>query len=150
VRIGVIHGPNLNLLGRREPDVYGPETLAQIEDRLRGHARELGVELDTYQSNSEGDLIDYIQRSAERVSGFLINAGGLTHTSVCLRDALIGVDRPFVEVHLSNPAAREPFRHVSLLADRAAGVVTGFGAESYVLGLKGLVARLNASAARGS
>jgi 3-dehydroquinate dehydratase II len=150
VRIGVIHGPNLNLLGRREPDVYGSETLAQIEDRLRGQALELGIELDTYQSNSEGELIDYIQRSAEELSGFLVNAGGLTHTSVSLRDALIGVDRPFVEVHLSNPAAREPFRHVSLLTDRALGVVTGFGAESYVLGLKGLVARLTASTARGS
>ncbi|MBR9989899.1 MAG: type II 3-dehydroquinate dehydratase [Gemmatimonadetes bacterium] len=145
MRIAVISGPNLNLLGLREPDIYGSDTLDQIEKRLQGVAAELGVHLDTFQSNGEGGLIDYIQESAQRIDGFLINAGGLTHTSVSLRDALVAVGRPFVEVHLSNPAAREPFRHVSLLTDRALGVVTGFGAESYVLGLRGLVARLNAS-----
>lgn len=145
VRVAVVSGPNLNLLGGREPEIYGTETLAQIEGRLHRTAEELGTELDTFHSNAEGQLIDYIQESAERVDAFLINAGGLTHTSVSLRDALIGVGRPFVEVHLSNPAAREPFRHVSLLADRALGVVVGFGAESYVLGLRGLVARLNAA-----
>jgi 3-dehydroquinate dehydratase-2 len=145
VRIAVVSGPNLNLLGRREPEVYGRETLEQIEERLRHAAAELGVELDAFQSNAEGELIDYIQTSAERVDAFLVNAGGLTHTSVSLRDALLGVGRPYVEVHLSNPAAREPFRHVSLLADRALGVVVGFGAESYVLGLRGLVARMNAA-----
>jgi 3-dehydroquinate dehydratase II len=145
VRIAVVSGPNLNLLGRREPEVYGTDTLAQIEERLEDVAAELGLELQTFQSNGEGELIDYIQATAERVDAFLVNAGGLTHTSVSLRDALVGVGRPFVEVHLSNPAAREPFRHVSLLTDRALGVVTGFGAESYVLGLRGLVARLNAS-----
>jgi len=145
VRIAVISGPNLNLLGTREPQLYGLETLGQIEARLRRLAGEIGVDLDMFQSNAEGGLIDYIQASAERVDAFLVNAGGLTHTSVALRDALIGVGRPFVEVHLSNPAAREPFRHVSLLADRALGVVVGFGAESYALGLRGLVARLNAA-----
>lgn len=151
MRIAVIHGPNLNLLGSREPDVYGSATLAEIEGRLVERAQELGVELETFQSNAEGALIDYIQESAERVQAFLVNAAGLTHTSVSLRDALTGVGRPFVEVHLSNPAAREPFRHVSLLSDRALGVVSGFGAESYLLGLQGLVARLNAArAARGS
>lgn len=142
MRIGVVNGPNLNLLGRREPEVYGSDTLAQIEDRLRGLAGELGVELEFFQSNAEGALIDYIQAKAGAVDGFVVNAAGLTHTSVSLRDALIGVDRPYVEVHLSNPATREPFRHVSLLSDRALGVVAGFGAESYVLGLRGLVARL--------
>ena len=145
MRIAVISGPNLNLLGTREPQLYGLETLGQIEARLRRLAGEIGVDLDMFQSNAEGGLIDYIQASAERVDAFLVNAGGLTHTSVALRDALIGVGRPFVEVHLSNPAAREPFRHVSLLADRALGVVVGFGAESYALGLRGLVARLNAA-----
>jgi 3-dehydroquinate dehydratase II len=145
VRIGIVSGPNLNLLGVREPEVYGHDTLDQIQARLQRLAEEIGVELETFQSNAEGTLIDYIQESAERVDAFLVNAGGLTHTSVSLRDALIGVGRPFVEVHLSNPAAREPFRHVSLLADRALGVVVGFGAESYVLGLRGLVAQLNAA-----
>lgn len=145
MRIAVVSGPNLNMLGRREPDVYGRETLEQIGERLGREAEQLGVALDMFQSNAEGGLIDYIQESSERVNAFLVNAGGLTHTSVALRDALIGVGLPFVEVHLSNPAAREPFRHVSLLADRALGVVVGFGAESYVLGLRGLVARLNAA-----
>jgi 3-dehydroquinate dehydratase II len=142
VRIGVISGPSLNLLGRREPEVYGTVTLDEIEGRLRRLSTELGVELETFRSNGEGLLIDYIQEAAGRVDGFLVNAGGLTHTSVALRDALIGVSRPFVEVHLTNPLAREPFRHRSLLADRALGVVSGFGADSYLLGLRGLVARM--------
>lgn len=145
MKVAVLSGPNLNLLGGREPEIYGRETLAQIEARLQRVAEEIGTKLDTFQSNAESELIDYIHASAQRVDAFLVNAGGLTHTSVSLRDALIGVGRPFVEVHLSNPAAREPFRHVSLLADRALGVVVGFGAESYVLGLRGLVARLNAA-----
>lgn len=144
MRIAVVSGPNLNLLGRREPDIYGSDTLEEIEQRLRLLGEEIGVEVESFQSNAEGALIDYIQESAERVDAFLVNAGGLTHTSVSLRDALAGVGRPFVEVHLSNPAAREPFRHVSLLTDRALGAVVGFGAESYVLGLRGLVARLSA------
>lgn len=143
MRIAVVSGPNLNLLGRREPEVYGSTTLEQIKERLRQTAAERGAELEFFQSNAEGALIDYIQAAAERVDAYLVNAGGLTHTSVALRDALLGVARPFVEVHLSNPAAREPFRHVSLLADRALGVVVGFGAESYVLGLQGLIARLS-------
>ncbi|HEX6308880.1 MAG TPA: type II 3-dehydroquinate dehydratase [Longimicrobiales bacterium] len=151
MRVAVVSGPNLNLLGSREPEVYGSETLEQIGGRLRRLAAERDVELELFQSNAEGELIDYIQAAAERVDAFLVNAGGLTHTSVSLRDALIGVARPFVEVHLSNPAAREPFRHVSLLADRALGVVVGFGADSYVLGLQGLIARLSARVpARGS
>jgi 3-dehydroquinate dehydratase II len=146
VRVAVISGPSLNLLGRREPDVYGTVTLDEIEGRLRRLASELGVGLETFQSNGEGAIIDYIQEAADRVDGFLVNAGGLTHTSVALRDALIGVGRPFVEVHLTNPLAREPFRHRSLLSDRALGVVSGFGADSYLLGLRGLVARVNPQA----
>lgn len=151
MRVAVLSGPNLNLLGTREPDVYGRATLEEIEGRLRRLGSELGVELETFQSNGEGALIDYIHEAASRVDAFLVNAGGLTHTSVSLRDALVGVGKPFVEVHLSNPSAREPFRHMSLLTDRAMGVVSGFGAESYLLGLRGLVARLEGAAAgRGS
>jgi 3-dehydroquinate dehydratase II len=146
VRIAVLSGPNLGALGRREPEVYGRTTLGEIEVRLRDVALELGVGLDTYQSNAEGALIDYIEEATPRVAAFIVNAGGLTHTSVSLRDALTGTGRPFVEVHVTNPAAREPFRHVSLLSDRAIGVVAGFGADSYILGLRGLVARLNADA----
>jgi 3-dehydroquinate dehydratase II len=142
VRVAVVNGPNLNLLGAREPGIYGHETLDGIETRLRQLAAELGVEVEWFQSNAEGVLIDYIQDAAVRNDAFMVNAGGLTHTSVSLRDALLAVGRPFVEVHLSNPAAREPFRHTSLLSDRAVGVVAGFGAESYLLGLRGLVARL--------
>ena len=153
MKIAVVSGPNLNLLGQREPEVYGTATLPQIEARLHELAGEQGVELETFQSNTEGALIDYIQQAAASVDAFLVNAGGLTHTSVSLRDALVGVARPFVEVHLSNPAAREPFRHQSLLTDRALGVVVGFGADSYVLGLQGLIARLRSArveSARGS
>jgi 3-dehydroquinate dehydratase II len=149
VRIAVISGPSLNLLGRREPEIYGTVTLPEIEERLRGLARDMGVELETFQSNGEGDLIDFIQEAAGRADAFLVNAGGYTHTSVALRDALVGVGRPFVEVHLSNPQARESFRHRSLLTDRAVGAVTGFGPDSYLLGLRGLVARLQSQAPAG-
>jgi len=142
LRVGVLHGPNLNLLGRREPDVYGVATLEQANARLEAVAAELGVELEVFQSNGEGALVDWIQASAERVEGYVVNAGGYTHTSVAILDALLGVGRPYVEVHVTNPQAREPFRHRSLLAPRAVGTVAGFGVESYVLGLRGLVARL--------
>ena len=139
MRVSVVHGPNLNLLGQREPSVYGHATLADIDQRLSALAGELGVELESFQSNAEGALIDYIQEAGTRCDGYLVNAGGLTHTSVALLDALLAVGRPYVEVHLSNPAGRERFRHRSLLAARARGVVQGFGASSYALGLRGLV-----------
>lgn len=142
MRIGVIHGPNLNLLGRREPEVYGRTTLAEIDAQLRALGAELGVEVEAFQANGEGELVDRIQELGDRVAGFVINAGAYTHTSVALRDALVGVGRPFVEVHLSNLHAREPFRRRSYLAGRAVGVVMGFGAESYLLGLRGLVSYL--------
>jgi 3-dehydroquinate dehydratase II len=145
VRIVVIHGPNLNQLGRREPELYGSTSLREIDDRLESLGTELGVEVEAFQSNAEGALIDYIHAAADRADGFLVNAAGLTHTSVSLRDALTGAGRPFVEVHLTNTATREAFRHVSLLTDRAHGVVAGFGAESYLLGLRGLVTRLRSS-----
>ncbi|MBI4348415.1 MAG: type II 3-dehydroquinate dehydratase [Elusimicrobia bacterium] len=142
IRIGVIHGPNLRLLGTREPEVYGKDTLEDVNRRLGEAASELGVEIETFQSNHEGEILDFIEKAAPRVSGFLINPGALTHTSIALLDALLGVSRPFVEVHLSNTARRERFRHHSYLAGAAAGVVHGFGAHSYLLGLQGLVARL--------
>lgn len=144
LRVGVVHGPNLNLLGTREPEIYGRATLAEIEAGLAERARALGASLEFVQSNHEGVLIDWIQSARERVHGFLVNAGGLTHTSVALRDALLAAGRPFVEVHLSNPHAREPFRRTSLLSDIAVGYVCGFGPESYRLGLEGLVHRLRA------
>ena len=144
MRIAVIHGPNLRLLGRREPEVYGTDTLDDVNDRLDALASELGCELETYQSNHEGDLIDFIDEASSRVDGFLINPGAYTHTSIALRDALVGVDRPFVEVHLSNTAGREPFRRQSYLSGVASGVVYGLGVDSYLLGLRGLAARIGA------
>ncbi len=139
----MIHGPNLRLLGTREPEVYGGLTLADVDDRLRDLAADLGVELEVFQSNHEGELLDYVEKAAARVDGFVVNAGGYTHPSVALRDALVGVARPFVEVHISNTAAREPFRHHSYLSPVALGVVFGFGVRSYLLGLRGLVAELS-------
>jgi 3-dehydroquinate dehydratase-2 len=140
--IGVIHGPNLRLLGTREPEVYGRFTLQEVDVALAREAETLGVNLRTFQSNHEGEILDWIEAQAPDVSGFLINPAALTHTSVALRDALLSVGRPFVEVHLSNTQAREPFRHRSLLSDVAAGVVFGFGFQSYLLGLRGLLTRL--------
>jgi 3-dehydroquinate dehydratase-2 len=145
VRIGVLHGPNLNLLGSREPALYGAMTLAEVDAALEGLASELGVELETYQSNHEGALVDRVQQTAAGAAGFVVNAGGYTHTSVALRDALTGVGRPFVEVHVSNVHAREPFRRESLLSAVALGTVTGFGVESYLLAVRGLVRHLQHS-----
>lgn len=139
MRVAVVHGPNLRLLGRREPEIYGATTLKEVNAHLTELAAELQVELETFQSNHEGEILDHIEEVSGRVDGLLVNAAGLTHTSVALRDALIGVGLPFVEVHLSNTAARETFRTRSLLAPVAAGVVFGFGAGSYLLGLRGLV-----------
>lgn len=142
MRIEVLHGPNLNLLGTREPAVYGRTTLAEVDASLGALAAELGVELATYQSNHEGALVDRVQDVAGRADGLVVNAGGYTHTSVALRDALAGVALPFVEVHVSNVHAREPFRRESLLAPVALGTVTGFGAQGYLLAVRGLVRHL--------
>lgn len=144
MKIGVLHGPNLNLLGTREPEVYGRGTLEDLNERLRAEAATLDVEVVAFQSNGEGALVDEIQRLAASVDGFVINAAAYTHTSIAIRDALVGVARPFVEVHLSNVYARESFRHVSLLAPRAVGAIMGFGTESYVLALRALSAHLRA------
>jgi len=139
MHIAVLNGPNLNLLGVREPERYGTRTLEQIEAAVRARAVALGAELSWFQSNREGELVDAIQAWRGRADGALVNAAGYTHTSVAIRDALLAVRVPFVEVHLSNPAAREEFRHRSLLSDIALGVVAGFGEDSYLLGLEALV-----------
>lgn len=142
MHIAVLNGPNLNLLGEREPEVYGRATLAEIEARTRERAQALGVELSWRQTNHEGELVEAIQALRGRADGVVINAAAFTHTSLAVRDALLAVRVPFVEVHLSNIFAREPARRRSLLADAAVGVVAGFGAESYRLGLEGLVGHL--------
>jgi len=142
MRVLVLHGPNLNLLGRREPEIYGSATLADITEMLDELALDLGVALDHAQSNHAGVLIDRIHAAMDTHAGVLINPGGLTHTSVSLRDALAATALPFVEVHLSNVHAREEFRSRSLLADLAVGQVAGFGPASYSLGLRGIVEHL--------
>jgi 3-dehydroquinate dehydratase II len=142
VRIAVLNGPNLNLLGAREPEVYGRETLAEIEAATQDRAKALGVECRWTQTNHEGELVEAIQGLRGTADGAVINAAAFTHTSLAVRDALLAVRVPFVEVHLSNVFAREPERRRSLLADLAVGVVTGFGAASYRLGLEGLVGYL--------
>lgn len=138
-----LNGPNLNLLGTREPGLYGSAGLEQINAQLQERAAELGAALTCFQSNHEGALVDRIHEARGSVDGILINAGAFTHTSIALRDALLGVAIPYVELHLSNVHAREPFRHHSYLADRAVGVICGFGAGSYRLALEGLVAHLH-------
>lgn len=142
-RLLVLHGPNLNLLGQREPAVYGRTTLAEIDADLAVIAQESGHDLASFQSNSEGALIDRLHLARkEGIAFIVINPGALTHTSVALRDALAAVAIPFVEVHLSNVHAREAFRHRSYIADLAVGVITGFGADSYRLGLIAALRRL--------
>ncbi|HEY2956392.1 MAG TPA: type II 3-dehydroquinate dehydratase [Candidatus Eisenbacteria bacterium] len=138
-RILVLHGPNLGALGTREPDVYGRVTLDTIDRGLRSLAAELGCEVECRQTNHEGVLIDALHTARAAAEGVLLNPGGLTHTSVALRDAVASAGLPVVEVHVSNPASREPFRHHSLISGAALGVVQGFGAESYGLALRALV-----------
>lgn len=144
LRVLVVHGPNLNLLGTREPEVYGRTTLSEIDARLAEQAKAVGAELRSVQSNHEGELIDQVQAARGWAAGILVNPGGLTHTSVALRDALLASGLPVVEVHLSNIFAREPFRRHSYVSDVAVGVVTGFGAASYRLGLEALLGHLGA------
>lgn len=135
----VLHGPNLNLLGLREPEVYGRTTLAQVDESLKLMARELRVAIDCLQSNHEGSLVDAIHNARDVHQGILINPGAYTHTSVTIRDALAGVEIPTVEVHLSNIYTREEFRHHSYIAPVAIGQISGFGVDSYLLGLQALV-----------
>ncbi len=135
----VVHGPNLNLLGIREPETYGSTTLAQIDRNLQQESQRLQVSLSCLQSNHEGVLVDAIHQAQGKHQGILINAGAYTHTSVAIRDALVGIDIPTVEVHLSNIYRREEFRHHSYIAPIAIGQISGFGANSYILGLQALV-----------
>jgi 3-dehydroquinate dehydratase-2 len=138
-KILVIHGPNLNLLGRREKSIYGTQSLSYINSQLQSLAKELNVMLEIFQSNSEGDIVDKIQESIDIFDGIVINPAGYTHTSVAIRDAIASTDLPAVEVHLSNVKAREEFRHLSYTAAVCIGQIAGFGIESYLLGLRGLV-----------
>tara|TARA_Y100001968_G_scaffold278013_1_gene273117 strand:+ start:51 stop:503 length:453 start_codon:yes stop_codon:yes gene_type:complete len=141
----LMNGPNLNLVGKREPTMYGYQTLDDIQQDLLILAKELDVKLKFFQSNSEGEMVDCIHKCAGVIDGILINAGAYTHTSIALRDALLGVSIPYVEVHISNIYAREEFRHKSFLADKALGLVCGFGPNSYQLALKGIVCYLQSS-----
>lgn len=142
LRIAVVHGPNLNLLGVREPEIYGVDSLARINEALADLAARSGCALDVFQSNSEGRILDFLAACAGRADGLVVNPAGLGHTSVALLDGLKAVALPFVEVHLSNPAARESFRRTSLLAPAAVGVVAGFGMDSYLCGFRCLANHL--------
>lgn len=139
MQILFLNGPNLNLLGQREPDKYGHLTLAEIEAKVRERARTLGVEVDFRQSNLEGELVTWIQQAKGRFQSIVLNAAAYTHTSIALRDAIVAVCIPTVEIHLSNVHAREDFRHKSLIAAVCRGQISGFGAFSYVLGLEAAV-----------
>jgi len=142
-RILVVNGPNLNLLGEREPGQYGQRSLADILEEMQCVASATGVELDAVQSNAEGELIDAVQRAGrDGVDWIILNPAGYTHTSVALRDALLAVDIPFIEVHLSAVSAREPFRQVSYFADIAEGVISGFRGEGYLLALQAILNRI--------
>jgi len=142
VKVTVLNGPNLNLLGTREPEIYGRRTLAGIQALCEERAAALGVSLTWHQTNHEGEFVGHVQALAGAADGALVNAAAFTHTSLAVRDALLAVGVPFVEVHLSNIFAREPERRHSLLADLAVGIVAGFGADSYLLGLEALVRQL--------
>jgi 3-dehydroquinate dehydratase II len=135
----VVHGPNLNLLGTREPEIYGRTTLKDINRRLIELGRELGIKVETYQSNSEGQIVDRLQEARERVDALIINPAAYTHTSIAIRDAISAIAAPVIEVHLSNVYRREAFRHHSTIADVVHGRIIGFGAESYVLALRAAV-----------
>tara|TARA_B100000614_G_scaffold82469_1_gene73984 strand:+ start:34 stop:468 length:435 start_codon:yes stop_codon:yes gene_type:complete len=139
MNILLINGPNLNLLGAREPEIYGNQTLDQLEKELMQIAKKNGIKLECYQSNHEGKIVDKIQASFGNVNGILINAGALTHTSVALRDALVGTNIPFIELHISNIFNREGFRKESFLTDKAIGIISGFGVNSYFLSLEAII-----------
>lgn len=141
-KILVLHGPNLNMLGKREPEIYGRLTLDQINKKIAALAAELGVEIEARQSNSEGELVSWIQQASKEFGAVILNAGAYTHSSIALRDALTAAGIPTVEVHLSNIYKREEFRKRSLIAEAAVGQITGFGVNSYLLGLRAAVEAL--------
>jgi 3-dehydroquinate dehydratase-2 len=143
MKILIIHGPNLNMLGKREPDIYGATTLEEIDSALVTKAKELGVEVTFFQSNSEGDIVSTIQDAMTKFDGVVINPGAYTHTSVAIRDAILSSGLPVVEVHISNVHKREDFRQKSFVSGVALGVISGFGINSYFLGLSGLVEHLS-------
>ena len=146
MRILIIHGPNLNLLGKRKKEIYGDKTLSEIDVMLQQHAKELGVDISTTQSNSEGNLIDFIQKESHNADGIIINPGALTHYGLSLRDALSDTNLPVIEVHLSNIYAREEFRHRSVIAPIAKGQVTGLGWRGYIAAMRTMVAELRGKA----
>ena len=139
MKILLINGPNLNLLGTREPEIYGSKTLNDIENELLEIAKDKAINLEFFQSNHEGEIVDKIQNSIKKIQGILINAGAFTHTSISIRDALIGSNIPYVELHISNIFNREEFRKESFLTDKAIGIISGFGISSYSLGLYGII-----------
>ena len=146
MRIAVLNGPNLNLLGTREPDLYGRDTLTDVERAVREEAKRAGAEIAWHQTNHEGAFVDLVQGLAKGADGALVNAGAFTHTSLAIRDAILAVRPAFVEVHLSNIFAREEMRRHSMLADLAIGIISGFGVRSYLLGLQALVSHLRGRA----
>ncbi|BCR86261.1 type II 3-dehydroquinate dehydratase [Aspergillus chevalieri] len=135
----LLNGPNLNLLGTREPHIYGHTTLSDVESSCASHAASMGATLDSFQSNHEGALIDRIHAARDNVDGIIINPGGFTHTSVAIRDALLGVNIPFIELHVSNVHAREPWRHHSYFSDKAAGIIVGLGVFGYKVAVEHVV-----------
>ena len=138
-KILIINGPNLNMLGTRQPEIYGQDTLADVEEKCTDLAESMGMKVTFYQSNYEGEIITYIQEARERFDGLVINAGGYTHTSVAIYDALVLLDIPVIEVHISNIYKREAFRHKSLISPASSGVICGFGVKGYELALKSFV-----------
>ena len=142
-KVLVIHGPNLNMLGQREPDIYGHQSLDEINDQLHSLGKKLGIDLETFQSNHEGEIVDKIQQTVGSCDGVLINPAAFTHTSIAIRDALSLLDIPVIEIHLSNIYKRENFRHKSLIADIAAARIAGFGSRGYLLAIEGLATLLN-------
>ena len=144
-KILVVHGPNLNMLGRREPDLYGTESLDAINSRIKEEADKLGLDLESFQSNTEGAIVDRIQKALGDISLIIINPAAYTHTSVAIRDALLAVDLPVIEVHLSNIHKREDFRKKSLVADIALGQITGFGSYGYILAIKAAAMELSSN-----
>jgi len=145
MNILLINGPNLNLLGTREPEIYGSKTLNDIEQDLTKAAESKKIFLQCFQSNHEGEIVDKIHHSVDSIQGILINAGAFTHTSISIRDALIGSKIPFVELHISNIFSREDFRKESFLTDKAVGIISGFGISSYFLALDGIIAYLGSN-----